>query len=256
MVVTSAGNFGSNPVTGEIGYAGLASPGNARSALTVGAVKTFDTVSRVDDELGPYSSRGPTWYDGSMKPDVVAPGHALVAISDPSTTLYRNAALRASVAPYLKLSGTSMTAAVATGVAALVLQANRLDLGSPALTPNTVKALLQYTSIPVADDGVGTALEQDAGSINAAGATSLAYAIDPAALSGQPLIEHAFTPYNEYAGTTHAWAQNIVWGDNIVSGDTILWNRPACALNVVWGDRMMGGDNIVWGDVASIGVAR
>ena len=132
VVVTSAGNFGSNPVTGEVGYAGLASPGNARSALTVGAVKTFDTASRVDDELAPYSSRGPTWYDGYMKPDVVAPGHALVAISDPSTTLYRNAALRASVAPYLKLSGTSMAAAVATGVAALVLQANRLDLGSPA----------------------------------------------------------------------------------------------------------------------------
>jgi subtilisin family serine protease len=46
IVVAAAGNFGTNPTTGEIGYAGLASPGNARSAITVGAVNTFKTVSR------------------------------------------------------------------------------------------------------------------------------------------------------------------------------------------------------------------
>jgi hypothetical protein len=135
-----------------------------------------------------------------------------------------------------------------------MVQANRLDAGSPALTPNTVKALLQYTAIPLPDDGVETALEQGAGAINAAGAAALAYAINPAALPGQPWIDHAFTPYTEYAGTTHTWAQNIVWGDNVVSGDSVLWNRSAWAVNivwgdnVVWGDNLVRGDNIVWGD--------
>ncbi len=45
VVVTSAGNMGTNPLTGQVGYAGISSPGNAPSAITVGAVKTFDTTT-------------------------------------------------------------------------------------------------------------------------------------------------------------------------------------------------------------------
>ena len=37
IVVVSAGNFGQNPKNGQTGYAGIASPGNAPSAITVGA---------------------------------------------------------------------------------------------------------------------------------------------------------------------------------------------------------------------------
>ena len=43
-------------------------------------------------------------------------------------------------APYLSLTGTSMAAPVVTGTVALMLQAN------PSLTPNGVKAILQYTA--------------------------------------------------------------------------------------------------------------
>ena len=69
------------------------------------------TADRSDDEVSIFSSRGPTWYDGQIKPDIVAPGQALVAVNDTTTTLYQNPLLRADVAPYLKLSGTSMAAA-------------------------------------------------------------------------------------------------------------------------------------------------
>ncbi|MEO7156632.1 MAG: S8 family serine peptidase, partial [Vicinamibacterales bacterium] len=77
IVVASAGNHGTN-ASGEVGFAGITSPGNAPSALTVGAAKHQGTISRTDDRMAAYSSNGPTWYDGLIKPDFVAPGHLLV----------------------------------------------------------------------------------------------------------------------------------------------------------------------------------
>jgi serine protease AprX len=68
VVVTSAGNEGTNRVTGQVGYAGITSPGNAPSAITVGAVDTRNTTTRLDDQVPSFSSRGPTWYDAYAKP--------------------------------------------------------------------------------------------------------------------------------------------------------------------------------------------
>ena len=124
IVVTSAGNNGINETTGLPGYGGVSSPCNAPSAICVGAANTQNTVTRGDDAVAPYSGSGPSWYDGFAKPDVVAPGHKLA--SDASTSSYLYTTLPASRAtsrngqPLLMLSGTSMAAGVASGVAALV----------------------------------------------------------------------------------------------------------------------------------------
>ena len=72
-----------------MGYAGITSPGNAPSALTVGAFKTFETHDAArDDLMADYSSRGPTWYDAFAKPDVVAPGHRCCRRRPATETLY------------------------------------------------------------------------------------------------------------------------------------------------------------------------
>ena len=146
VVVVSAGNFGINPATGLPGYAGLASPGNAPSALTVAALKTFDTVTRLDDRIADYSSRGPTWYDGFAKPDLAVPGDSLLSVAAAGSTLRAMNEARGGSGDYMRLSGTSMAAGVASGIAALMLDANH------GLTPNALKAALEFSAIPVEDD--------------------------------------------------------------------------------------------------------
>jgi serine protease AprX len=156
IVVAAAGNYGRNPATGTLGYGGITSPGNAPSAITAGSVKIQNTVMRDDDRIADYSSSGPTWYDASVKPDLVSPGHNIVAVAAQNGFLYKTyPQLKAANQAYMFLSGTSMATAVTTGSVALLLEANRAANGyptRPSLTPNAVKAILQYTSVGIHDD--------------------------------------------------------------------------------------------------------
>jgi len=74
VVVAAAGNEG--PKMGTIGGA----PGNSPLALTVGAIDDKNTIDKSDDEIAPFSSRGPT-MDGITKPDLVAPGTNIISLN-------------------------------------------------------------------------------------------------------------------------------------------------------------------------------
>lgn len=278
-VTVAAGNFGVNRLTQAPGYAGITSPGNAPNAITVGALRTFNTMTREDDRVAPYSSRGPTWYDAFLKPDLVAPGDALLSDLAPNNTLGRMFTAHGADDPngccYASLSGTSMATAVASGVVATVLDANvhnsaqwssqrtdhfavsalaasrsRPDLQLSALSTGAVKSILEFTAIPVHDDDgeLYDALTQGAGGINAGGAVSVAGSID----ATKPVSQYWLTGWNSadsfgqttIGGETYVWAQLVLWDDNIVWGSGLVtYHLAAMNDNIVWGS----DDNIVWG---------
>ncbi|MCU1384771.1 MAG: aprX 2, partial [Acidobacteria bacterium] len=150
---------------------------------------------------------------------------------------------------YLSLSGTSMAAPVVAGTVALMLQAN------PNLTPNLIKALLQYT----AQQYPGySALRQGAGFLNTLGAVRLAKFYNSPKAGDRMPVQKVWSRHIDWGShqlsgfikpTANAWANNIVWGSAKtlgMDGDNIVWGTAADGDNIVWGTAM-DGDNIVWG---------
>ncbi|HEU4937848.1 MAG TPA: S8 family serine peptidase [Vicinamibacterales bacterium] len=140
VVVASAGNYGVTS-TGAPVLGGITSPGNSPFAITVGAIDTGGTVTRSDDTVAAYSSKGPTRYDFAVKPDVVAPGTRIVSLEAQGSYLAKNYPswhiAGSGKNAYFRLTGTSMATAVVSGGVALLLDAN------PFMTPGQVKVALQ-----------------------------------------------------------------------------------------------------------------
>jgi len=248
VVVAAAGNHGRND-QGVEQHGAISAPANAPWVITVGASSHMGTANRVDDTIAAFSSRGPTAYDFAAKPDLVAPGVGIYSLSSPGSTLYQRwmnyllpGVPSAPPQPYLSLTGTSQAAPVVAGTVALMLQAN------PSLTPNAVKAILQYTAEIYAGNSY---LAQGAGFLNARGAVDLALAFNtppaerapsPSQWSRQIIWGNHQMQDGDLIATADAWATSVEWG-----ADTIVWG-PELSLNVVWGDTCGGLDceNTVW----------
>src|SRR5689334_8256298 len=269
VVVSAAGNLGKNG-RGAPQYGGIGAPGNAPWVITVGASSHMGTASRIDDTVAGFSSRGPGAIDFAAKPDVLAPGVGIESLADSGSTLFAtkpSARLWGTVAtatePYLALSGTSMASPVVSGTIALMLQAN------PALTPNLVKAILQYTAeTKWRYDG----LTQGAGFLNARGAVELAQALgagtqiagsqlnDPTAWSGRIIWGNRRLGHGALSATANAWRTDVVWGSSHTpDGQDVSWGDPCSTStcddsissttvgeNIVWGT-LATAENIVWG---------
>lgn len=94
---------------GNAGRSVIGSPGSADGAFTVGAVDRAD-------RLAPFSSRGPRYAGGVVKPDVTAPGVGIVAAAAAGT------GAPGSIPGHTAISGTSMATPHVSGAAALLKQ--------------------------------------------------------------------------------------------------------------------------------------
>lgn len=221
VVVTAAGNRGLNAY-GQPEYGGIGSPGNAPGVITVGASTHASTAAVRDNAVAPFSSRGPTPIDSLAKPDLVAPGVGIESLTDPSSTLFltRPAArvwgtVTTASAPYLSLTGTSMASPIVSGTIALMLQAN------PSLTPNMVKAVLEYTA--EARPGYD-ALTEGAGFLNARGAVEAAAAL----ATGATVVSSAMNDPTP-------WGRHIIWGNRRLGLAALDGASPAWRTTVTWG---------------------
>ena len=98
LCVNAAGNEGNDP------WYHIITPADADSVLSVGAVDANDVIAN-------FSSRGPT-FDGRIKPEVCARGVSTYCVRSNTENIYRNA------------SGTSFSAPLAAGAAAVIMSAN------------------------------------------------------------------------------------------------------------------------------------
>ncbi len=242
VVVASAGNDGPTPMT-------IGVPGNTPYIVTVGAMTDNYTASTSDDRLASFSSAGPT-HEGFVKPDLVAPvGHissimpsmsASIAIAHPEFQILEN---------YFRMSGTSQSTAVVSGVVALMLQAK------PWLTPDDVKCQLMASarqSVTSKGALAYSIFQQGAGLVNARAAVASteqacanrgldidADVADRAHFGGLAQQDSAGNYYASGISGT-GWAGHLTWS----SGS--LWSRTTLDGASVWSSGFLWSNGYLW----------
>jgi serine protease AprX len=182
--------------------------------ITVGAVDDGGHTNPNTDTMTTFSSVGPTNPDGWYKPDLVSSGRSVVSLRDPGSTIdteYPTA--RVGTGNFVG-SGTSFSAAIVSGAAALLLAAD------PSYSPNVVKGTLLATTNP---GPVGNPFVDGHGILDVAGAVSSA----PATLI-QPLfginIAMGATVSLEWSGAASSW-NDVNWSGSAWNGSA--WNGSA-----------------------------
>jgi serine protease AprX len=235
LVVVSAGNGGRE----GNGYGTITSPGNSERVLTVGALNDGGTWGRSDDVPTSYSSRGPARLDGTVKPDLLAPGDNIVSLRVPHSTLDRElpdnrvgSSSRGAAEPeFFRLSGSSMAAAMASGGAALLLAAD------PSLDPDTLKARLMRSAEKRTEDLY----------VRGAGSLDLA-----AALEDTGRAAHSTSPHAERGDATVRVTDLEPWGPDwemqAVYGGDALWQADAAwdLLGAAPGDEASSAQPVLW----------
>jgi serine protease AprX len=142
VVVAAAGNKGADATSLDV-------PAADPYVIAVGALDTNGTLDPSDDGVASFSSRG----SSIRQPDFVAPGTGIVSFRVPGSSLDMQFPGARVGDRYFRGSGTSQATAVASGLAALVLQQR------PRLSPDQVKVILDASAAdlgaPAAAEGNG-----------------------------------------------------------------------------------------------------
>ncbi len=119
-------------------------PANDPFVITAGGLDDAGTADPRDDALAAFSSVGTT-IDGFAKPDLLAPAVGIRATLAPGSLLVERDAVSGRT---LRMSGTSVSAAVVSGVVTGVVGRR------PTLSPDLVKAYLMRDARPFPDAGI------------------------------------------------------------------------------------------------------
>ena len=235
VVVTASGNYGNASGPSGVPYA----PGNDPFVITVGASDTGKSVSTNDDLSAPWSAYGYT-LDGFAKPEIAAPGRYIVGPVPVTSTLYSERADHIVEPGYMELSGTSFSAPMVSGIAALILGRH------PGYTADQVKGALMLGAKPMPQ---AAPLSEGVGEVNASRSIELAttppnpnWALDAFVvndpITGAPVFNAA--SWSDKAKTDASWA-DASWAD-------ASWSAASWA-DASWADASWATAS--WADSAS-----
>jgi serine protease AprX len=206
VVVTAAGNYGA------AGRGVPFAPADDPFVITVGASDIDGSVGTNDDFAAPWSAYGYT-LDGFAKPDLGAPGRYIVGAVPLNATLATERSSAVVSPGYMQLSGTSFSAPVVSGAAAILLALH------PSWTPDQVKGALMLSARPTS----GPLGSLGVGEVNVAKAATVTDPPNPnLALDGFLAADPAggSTPVFDAASWTSAALADPLW-------DTASWTSAS-----------------------------
>jgi serine protease AprX len=255
VVVAASGNYAVNGQESGVQFA----PGNDPFVITVGAADIGTSLGANDDTNAPFSAWGYT-PDGFMKPDMAAPGRYIVGPSPSNGTLALQRPASVKAAGYMQLSGTSFSAPMVSGAAAMILAKN------PSWTPDQVKGALMLTATPetgapAGSLGVGELNVPKARGLNAntvlpnpnaglnrfvTSASDGSKVFDSAAWESAAISNVAWdtAAWSDAAWSDAAWA-SAAWSD--VAWSDAAWATAAYG-TVAWSD--VAWSDVAWSDAA------
>ncbi len=240
-VVTSAGNYGQSESRAvRMGFA----PANDPFVVTVGALDLHNSSGTEQTNIAPWSAWGYT-YDGFAKPELSAPGRNITGPIPSASTLAtdrKSKVVDTTNGTYIKLSGTSLSAPIVSGIAADVLALH------PNLTPDQIKGALMLGALPLRKVRTAAA---GVGEVYLPAAAAIAFPPNPNRALDNFLIPDPNGPgvvfddvsWRDAASRSNAW-NAVSWTDG---WNGALWSVTAWA-SVSWSD--VSWSDVSWSDVS------
>jgi len=204
VCVVAMGNDGANRVP---------SPASADKAISIGAATDRGSINRTDDNVADYSNTGPRLDDGDddewdeLKPDITSYGSSIMsATAQTGTSFPGQPAKPLAGSEYDEKDGTSMATPIASGIVALMLQAD------PSLEPQEVKDFLRNSS-----EQRGTASEP---SVSDRWNDEWGFGLIDASCAIDMVLEKSCTPLEDNGGVTPPPTGNG-------SGDHVDMSKPS-----------------------------